>query len=196
MKIGIDIDDTITNTLVLLKGYAKKYNDEVVRRNLVMNEEAASISKLFTWTKEEEKTFEQKYLDEIASNVSIKNGAIEIIQKLREEKNEIYIISARNSKDFNDPYKVTKEFFYKNSIPYDHLIVECIDKATFCNEHNIDIMLDDDPKNIESVSKYIPVILLDAIHNKQCNGENIIRCYDWYEAYDKIKEIEYLRMGN
>jgi uncharacterized HAD superfamily protein len=181
--------------MFLVKEYAKKYNDDVIKRNLVMNEEAASLSNLFGWTDGEEKSFCKKYLDEISSNVPIKTGAIEIIKKLREEKNEIYIISARNNKDYDDPYAVTKDFFDKNNIPYDHLIVGCMEKDTFCSENTIEIMLDDDPKNIESVSKYIPVIVLDAIHNKNCIGNNVIRCSDWYEVYDKIKEIEYSRMG-
>ena len=32
MKIGIDIDNTITETVVLLKEYCKKYNDKIVTR--------------------------------------------------------------------------------------------------------------------------------------------------------------------
>lgn len=38
MKIGIDMDNTITDTLPLLKKYSKQYNDEVVKRNLKMKE--------------------------------------------------------------------------------------------------------------------------------------------------------------
>ena len=36
MKIGIDIDNTITDTLPILKQYCKRYNEEVVKRNLKM----------------------------------------------------------------------------------------------------------------------------------------------------------------
>lgn len=32
MKIGIDIDNTITNTLPVLKQYCKRYNEEVVKK--------------------------------------------------------------------------------------------------------------------------------------------------------------------
>ena len=39
MNIGIDIDNTITDTLPILKRYCKKYNDEEVKRNLVMHDE-------------------------------------------------------------------------------------------------------------------------------------------------------------
>ena len=34
MKIGIDIDNTITDTLPLLKTYCEEYNRNVVKRNL------------------------------------------------------------------------------------------------------------------------------------------------------------------
>ena len=34
MKIGIDIDNTITNTLPILKKYCREYNDTVIKRGL------------------------------------------------------------------------------------------------------------------------------------------------------------------
>lgn len=34
MKIGIDIDNTITDTLHLLKKYCEEYNSNVVKKNL------------------------------------------------------------------------------------------------------------------------------------------------------------------
>ena len=37
MKIGIDIDNTITDTLPLLKKYCEEYNSNVVKKNLKIN---------------------------------------------------------------------------------------------------------------------------------------------------------------
>lgn len=90
MKIGIDIDNTITTTLPILKEYCKKYNEEVVRRNLKMNEEGFSTSNLYDWTMEEEMDFCDKYLEEIVKKAKIKENASKIIKKLKEEQNYIY----------------------------------------------------------------------------------------------------------
>ena len=53
MNIGIDIDNTITDTLPKLKEYCKKYNDEFVKRGLQMHENGYSSYNLYDWTKEE-----------------------------------------------------------------------------------------------------------------------------------------------
>lgn len=39
MKTGIDIDNTITNTLPVLKEYCARYNDEIVCRGLRMHKD-------------------------------------------------------------------------------------------------------------------------------------------------------------
>mgnify|MGYP000699688384 FL=1 len=51
-------------------------------------------------------------------------------------------------------------------------------------------MIEDKPKNINTISNEIPVICYHANYNEQCNGKNIYRCYSWYDIYRKIKEIQ------
>lgn len=41
-----------------------------------------------------------------------------------------------------------------------------------------------------SVSEIIPVIVFEALHNKECEGNNIIKVKTWDEAYTVIKQIE------
>ena len=50
-------------------------------------------------------------------------------------------------------------------------------------------MIEDKPANIENISILIPVICFHAGYNKNCIGNNIIRCYSWYDIYAKIKEF-------
>ncbi len=38
----------------------------------------------------------------------------------------------------------------------------------------------------ETYYKELPVICYDAQYNKHCNGNNIIRCYSWYDIYEKL----------
>ncbi len=188
MKIGIDVDNTITTTLPVMKAYCKKYNDEVVKRNLKMNEKGFSTGNLYKWTWEERIDFCNKFLKEIALKAEIKEGASEVIKKLKEE-NQIYIITARRKPYFEEPYSITKNFLDKNDIYYDELIVECEDKYTFCVENNIDIMIDDEPQNINSIAQVIPVIVFQEIYNEQCEGKNIIKVNSWQKVYDIVKRI-------
>ena len=48
-------------------------------------------------------------------------------------------------------------------------------------------MIEDKVENINNISKNIPVICFNARYNKECNGENIYRCYSWYDIYKKIE---------
>lgn len=190
MKIGIDIDNTITDTLTILKQYCKKYNDEVVKRNLPMNEKGFATTNLYDWTEEEEGEFCRRYLEEAVMKATIKQNANKVIKKLKEEGNTIYIITARLKHHFKQPYEITEKFLKENGIVYDELMIGITDKKQCCIDNDIDILLDDEPQNINSVSEIIPVIVFEAIHNEECNGNNIIKVKTWHEAYDIIKEIE------
>lgn len=188
MRIGIDVDNTITDTLVIMKQYCKKYNDEVVKRNLPMNEKGFAAGNLYDWTDEEMQDFFDNILPEVFLKVEPKKNAQEIIQKLKQENNEIYIITARRKA--KNSYELTLKTLQKYNIPYDELIVGNVDKKQVCIDNNIDILLDDEPQNINSVSEIIPVIVFEATHNEECNGNNIIKVKTWDEAYEVIKEIE------
>lgn len=187
MRIGIDVDNTITDTLPLLKEYCKKYNEEVVKRNLPMNEEGFAAGNLYDWTEEEKQVFFKEKLREVFEQVPLKENVKKVIQKLKGEGDTIYIITARTKCE--EPYKTTEEFLNKNKIPYDTLVIEK-DKKQYCINNNIDILLDDEPHNITSVSEVIPVIVFQAVHNKRCNGNNIIKVDSWDEAYNEITKLK------
>ena len=194
MKIGIDIDNTITNTLPLLKQYCVIYNHEVVRRNLILRDDGFATFNLFDWTHEEEMDFCKKYLEEIVIKAGIKERAKEVINKLKTEQNYIYIITSRKQPHFSNLYQLTKDFLDNSGILYDELIVGCEDKNTFCIENDIEIMIDDEPQNITVISKTIPVIVFEGIQNIKCNGHNILKVNHWDEAYDIIKNKEKSRL--
>ncbi len=189
MKIGIDVDNTIIDTLPVLKKYCREYNEKVIKRNLKMNEEGFAVANLYEWTQEEKTDFLIKYIDEVREQAPIKKNAQEIIQKLKQEGNTIYIITARKQIGDRSPYEATQKFLKKNDFQYDELVVQK-DKKQFCIDNNIDVLIDDEPQNIESVSKFIPVIVFEAIHNEECNGTNIIKVNTWDEVYNIIKEYQ------
>ena len=45
------------------------------------------------------------------------------------------------------------------------------------------------PKNINEIATKIPVICFDNRYNQECEGDNIIRCYSWYDVYRTIKKM-------
>lgn len=190
MKIGIDVDNTITNTIPILKEYCRRYNDEVVKRNLKMNENGYTTRTLYDWTTEENLIFCNRYFHDIFFQVDVKENAREIIEKMKNEGNEIYIITARSEPNVIDPYNVTKNFLDENNIVYDKIIVNCEDKYTYCKENGIEIMIDDEPKNIKTISEIIQVIVFKGVHNENCKGQNVIKVNTWEEAYKEYRNIK------
>ena len=111
------------------------------------------------------------------------------IEKIKSEGNEIHIITARSEPTVIEPYNITKDFLDENNIAYDKIVVNCKDKYTYCKENDIDIMIDDEPRNINSISEIMPVIAFEGIHNEECVGTNIIKVNTWDEVYE-----EYLKL--
>lgn len=192
MRIGIDIDNVIADTLPVLKKYCKRYNDTVIKRNLQMHENGGASYTLYDWTEKENTDFCLKYLEEVVLQAKIKDKANEIIKKLKDEGNEINIISARAVPIFKTPYETTEKYLKENGIVYDKLLVGKVEKKPFCIEHNLDVLIEDEPRYINQMAEFMKVIVMDALHNKECEGKNIIRVYNWEEVYRAIKEINNL----
>lgn len=190
MRIGIDIDNTITNTLPILKEYCRKYNETVVKRNLKMHEDGVASYNLYDWTPEENQDFCNKYLEEVVLQAEVKKDAKEIIQELKEAGHDIYIISSRAVPEFKTPYETTEKFLKEKGIVYDKLLVGKIEKKSSCIENDIEVLIDDEPQHIMQMSEFLPVLVFDGIYNRQCVGDNIIRVYDWIDIAQTIEALD------
>lgn len=187
MKIGVDIDGVLTDLPTFHLDYGIKYSyennlgdikdpygykiDDVINLDISMHREF--------WNENADNYTKKKYLREFAP---------EILQKLKEEGNEIHIITARNPK-FEFSADWTTNWLKDNNICYDKLTFTG-EKLDYCKENGIDLMIEDSKTAILELSKIIPVICYDAPYNKDCSGANIIRCYSWYDVYIKIKDLE------
>ena len=189
MKIGIDIDNTITTTTPLAREYCIRYNEEVIKRGLKLNKSGFAISNFFDWTKEECQAFREDYLEELLTKVPVKENAQEIIRKLK-EKHEISIITARKKPNFREPYEFTKKYLEQNGIVYDNLIVGCEDKYQYCIENGIDIMNDDEARHIDKIKEVMPIIVFRGMQNENCEGKNVWKVDTWEEVYEKIRGVQ------
>lgn len=197
MRIGIDIDGVLTNLEQFYMDYFSKYCFENnIEYNIGKNN--YNISKTFGVTPKQEKGFWDKYLEFYAINEKARPFASEMIKKLREDGHEIYIITARwltnkDNKDGENMRKIVKEWLSENEIIYDKLIFSKEAKEKKKQEiidNNIDLMIEDSPRNIIELSNIIPIICYDANYNRNCSNDKIFRCYSWYDIYKKIGQIK------
>lgn len=199
MIIGIDIDDTLTNTSELLLAYAQKYDYEVLKGNGSINKEKVysiingeKVKDGMGWTTEENNDFKDMYHATVLENAPIKPFAKEIINKLIEEGNEIIFITARNNKSdrISDSYSISKRLLDKNEIKYNKIITECEDKLLECKKNHVDIFIDDKIETcLELEQGGVHSFLMNTPFNNSLDGKNLVRVFSYIDLYYKIKKL-------
>lgn len=189
MKIGIDIDNVISNfNDILLKEYLK--HDKELRNTGIINEEPEYLRKgMFDWSKAEDEEFYNNNIERIAKKLKPISNAKEYIQKLKNDGNEIYIITGRDNGEYKNPYELTTDWLKQYDIIYDKLILtngyDKASKAKECERNNIEIMIEDSISTALFISKTnTKVLLMNTRYNQ--NKTNLERVSNWKEIYEKI----------
>lgn len=197
MNIGIDIDDTISETFETLLPYSQKYTIEDLNRKSEINL-TGNLSNHFYivsvtgWSDQEAIAFWEKYYAEILRKVNIKKFAAEVINKLKQEGHNIYLITARWDMRVDNVREITKQWLEEKNVVYDELILNASDKLKIAEEKNIDVFVDDSFNNCKSIADgtNAKVFLMNTKMNETLNNENIKRVYSWPEIYNLIIEKE------
>lgn len=191
MKIGIDIDNVISNMDdTLLKEYLK--HDKELRGTGIINHNPYNVRcGMFDWSKEEEETFYKENIERMAKNFRPLNGAKRIIDKLKSEGNEIYIISGRDNGEYSEPREMTVEWLKKYEINYDELILtNAYDKhakTIECKRNKIDIMIEDNIATCQDLKENgIKVLLMNTRYNQE--NKDLERALSWDDIYSKISK--------
>lgn len=184
MKIGIDIDDTMTNTFDYLIPYISDFfevDEEYLKNNNI------SYSTFPKEMKEREFEFAKKYYDKVIPSTPFKIGVSEYINKIKNLGNEIIIITARDKRLYTDEYKTTIQELKNNNIIYDKLICH-FDKPKVCKDEKIDLFIDDSITNCNKVNQLgIKTILFNSKGNINI-PTNLCRVDSWSELYEMIKK--------
>mgnify|MGYP004533069247 FL=1 len=192
MKIGIDIDNVISNfNDTLLNEYL--LHDKKIRNSGVINKNADYIRKgMFDWNEDEETNFYKNNIERIAKKLDVIEGAKEYIDKLHNDGHIIWIITGRDNGEYTEPYNMTKKWLEDNNIYYDNLILtDAYDKhakTKECLMHNIDIMIDDSASICsDCIENGITTFLMDTPYNKY---SNIQRVKSWKEFYRYVSNYK------
>lgn len=192
MRIGIDIDDTLTDIREEVIKQAFIYAEELgkdiesIKLKLNNNKEGNIYSEIFGFNYDEKDYFLRNIQEKITDNVKPRSGAVDVIKKLKENNHEIYIITGRKKEFHDDPYLQSKKWLDKNNVYYDKLIVDAGNKKDVCLEEEIDLFIDDLLDNCLAVSNIgVDVIRFsDKKHDKFNNYTN------WEDIYKYITEKE------
>jgi len=198
MRIGIDIDGVLTDVQQYTVDYFTRY---CVQNNIEYNigESDYELTKTFNVGKEIDDDFWYEHIFSYAENQPARAFAPEVIKKLKKEGHEIYIITARWLSGKNDETgermrNAVEKWLHDNDINYDKLIFSKLKeyderKIENCVSNKIDLMIEDSPQNITELSTVCPVICFDNSYNKEVEGNNIYRCYSWYDIYNLVNKV-------
>lgn len=192
MKIGIDIDNCISNfDDTLLKEYLK--HDKELRNTGIINENPEYLRRgMFDWTEEEEKNFYDANIEKFAKSLKPLENSPHYIKKLKEDGHEIYIITGRNNGEYISPYELTEEWLKQYDIIYDKLVLtDAYDKhakTVVCLENNIDLMIEDSTRtSLDLKNNGIKVFTMNTRYNQK--EQTLDRVSNWKEIYEKISKL-------
>ena len=191
MRIGIDIDGVLTNIEQYLIDYLSKY---CIEKNIKFNIGISNykVSKSFNITNEQEDDFWNEYLENYAINEKARPFAAEVIKKLKEDGNEIYIITGRDNGEYKNPYELTENWLKKYDILYDKLIFTNAynkhEKTEVCLENNISLMIEDSTNiSLDLIKNNIKVFTMNTKYNQK--DQTLDRVSSWKEIYERICEM-------
>lgn len=195
MRIGIDIDDTLTDIKEELIEAGEKYarslgKDIKVDKNFEdKNNNGNKWQEMFQFNYEELKYFLKDIQESITNKAKPRENVVEIINKLKNDGNEIIIITARDSEFHDDPYKYSKDWLDKNNIYYDKLVVNARNKEDSCIEEKIDLFIDDSESNCLKVNK-AGIKTIRVCNEIENNNSNLICFNNWNDIYSFIQTIK------
>lgn len=193
MNIGIDIDDTIVDTITPMTKYANIFNHEEfgATEDKFVNglvPSAHYLEEIFKWNEETKDKFFNKYYLQILKECKIRKNAGKVIAELKKQGHTINFITARFQSEPNcNSEEITKETLAKYNICYDNLIMDKQKKADACKSLNIDIFIDDSYDQCKFLqSQGIKSYLITTKMNDKLKINDVIRVSSWQDFYNKI----------
>lgn len=199
MKIGIDIDNTITHTTEMIMHYARIFGQEH-GLNTIPDPSYYYLEDALGWDKKTADEFLDHYLGRIYAEMRPKDQAIEVIRELKSE-HELILITSRN-RQFPQVEEVTVNWLAQNNIAYDRLILNTtsnmhfFSKLAICLENQVEVMIEDHYELVSEISPIIPVIMFEYPYNSHLLSDNIIRVKHWNEVKQWVNQYQLQRTNS
>ena len=190
MRIGIDIDDTLSDTTHYIMPILEKFDKEHFGgKGIAYPDKKHMVA--FDWSSEEILKFRDSTVDEKLLDIPPIKDSSKYTKLINELGHELIIITARTDDYFTDPYKTSYEWLIKNNITFNKLIVNANKKGEICEKEKIDLFIDDSFGQASYVAEHnkIPVLMPGDDYNENKNFSGVRKVYSWKEIYNIIKEM-------
>ena len=204
LKIGVDIDNTLNDAFKDDNRFGEAFCKEK-NHSYQYDPSKKNVKDRFQLTDDLYNEYMKRYFPINCKDGTIKPFAAEVVSRLqREYQIEFFIITARRDKydEPQQPYKGwmmvkdTYQWLEKNGIkiPRENIFFSVKEKGAKCKELGIDILIDDDPKNIiDAYNHDILPFIMPYLYNYQYASyqgkRGIVLTYEWLDVYNILKEI-------
>ncbi|HWP97495.1 MAG TPA: hypothetical protein VN426_11675 [Syntrophomonadaceae bacterium] len=192
MRIGIDIDNTITETTEIIMAYARKYGERH-QLNTEPDYREYYIEDAFGWPRETADAFLNGCLLDIYRDVKPKPGALNTMREIN-HCHSLILITSRN-RFFPGIETATREWLARYEIPFESLVMNStanmhhFSKVQACQENRVEVMVEDHHELAFELSQHVPVLLFDYPYNRHIHSPNICRVKTWEEVGARIKDM-------
>lgn len=176
MRIGIDIDDTITETKQEISKQIKKF------RHLYKLKRYSEDHQL---SDENFQKFMVEFGEKIYLGMRLKKNAAETIREWHQNGHEIYLVTARSETECPNMEKYTKEYLKKGNIPYDQIIFHSLNKGEDIKKWNLDVFIDDRESVLDTIKG---PFLIRVIADKK-NYSKYKKARNWKEIKKIMNEL-------
>lgn len=188
MKIGLDFDGVITKNAELKSYIAKElfgvdFPPDQFKKEIVVENGFITLEQYYYI---QNQAYEN--LD-FALKIGIIPGAVEYINKFKEDGHDLCIITARKDKSEITARKIMKE----SNIELDIIgIGQGVTKDTACKERGIEVYIDDYLSRLTPLIVIVPhLFLFNQGYNQKIKlPQEIKRVSSWSEFYEKVNSLQ------
>lgn len=188
MKIGIDIDGVILDYQRVLNTYGDLYDFIELKKDGIVSKNELYLRKKYNWTDEERMNFVNKYFLKLSKQTHLIPGTKDVINMLKNEENELIIISARGGM-IEEMKDVAINKFEKEGLSFDKYYWKQEDKLDVAKKEKIDVMIDDSYDVCKKLSSngIKTIYFREKDMKKLEENENLKEVSNWGEIYRYIK---------
>ena len=190
MKIGLDLDGVVIDSESTIRTYLELYAIDKLNGDMIVNREEPKMHERYNWDKAQEDYFINNYLLRCSQESSIMSGFKTIYKKLKEQGHEFVVITARGG--YNEAMKTDAlRILNEENIDLNKFYWHTNDKLEACKKENVDIMIDDDWKIIDKLSKNGIKTLYFRDTNLKSLPENeyVKEVNNWGDIYREITNM-------
>lgn len=188
MKIGIDLDGVVFDSEKEFRILSEIYDMKELKQNSKLDNREVSFQRRFDWTDEQSEEFFNKNIKWIIENANVMPGAKRVLKMLKDEGNELIVITARGGKD-EKLIDISQNKIKENGMDiFDKYFYAVKNKAEICRNEGIDVMIDDTTQNCIDISNEgIKTLYFRDGASFELAESNLIKTvYNWGEVYREL----------